>query len=54
MVDRLEQLRLEERAYLTDTNALKAGNQQHLQNTRYLIKKVVDYFANDPYKYRYF
>ncbi|KAF9296062.1 hypothetical protein BGZ88_000848 [Linnemannia elongata] len=54
MVERLEQLRFEERAYQADTNALRAGNQQHLQNTSYLIKKVADYFANDPYKYKYF
>ncbi|KAF9139157.1 hypothetical protein BGX30_008309 [Mortierella sp. GBA39] len=51
MVERLEQLRLEERAYLADTDALRAGNQPNLQNTSHLIKKVVDYFVNDSYKY---
>ncbi|KAF9536640.1 hypothetical protein EC957_010253 [Mortierella hygrophila] len=51
MVERLEQLRLEERAYLANTDALRAGNQPNLQNTSSLIKKVVDYFVNDSYKF---
>ncbi|KAK3833100.1 MAG: hypothetical protein JOS17DRAFT_789801 [Linnemannia elongata] len=51
MVERLEQLRREESAYLADTDALRVGNQPNLQNTSNLIKKVIDYFENEPYKY---
>lgn len=50
MVERLEQLRLEERAYLADTDALRAGNQSNLQNTSNLIKKVIGYFET-PYRH---
>ncbi|KAG0317498.1 hypothetical protein BGZ97_005251 [Linnemannia gamsii] len=48
MLKRLEQLHREERAYLLELGATGAWNKYHIENTCYLIKKVMQYLEYYP------
>lgn len=48
MLRRLEQLHYEERAYSMELGEVGAWKMSHIENTRYLIKKIIQYLEYYP------